>query len=268
MPEPLRELSTRAGRVRVFESALAASSAAADRLVEVIRKSVASRGRAVIGLATGGSPINVYRRLVELHVQGELRWDDVISYNLDEYYPVAPGDPHSYRAYMQKHLFDAVKPAANRAHLFDGTVPESFANEQAAGFDRWIAADGGLDLQLLGIGRNGHIGFNEPDDAPLAEALARPSRLERLHPITLEDAARDFGGDESRVPRRALTIGTATILAARSVIVLAFGAQKSEALARAHGGAMTSATPASLLQSIADRVTWYLDPAAASGLAD
>ena len=117
------------------------------------------------------------------------------TYNLDEYYPISPVDPNSYRAYMHRHLFGHVDLAPNRAHVLDGTVPEAFAAEHAAEFDRWIAADGGLDLQLLGIGRNGHIGFNEPSDLPVDEALRLPTRLVDLHPVTRADAAREFGGE-------------------------------------------------------------------------
>ena len=101
---------------------------------------------------------------------------------------------------MHRHLFGHVDLAPNRAHVLDGTVPEAFAAEHAAEFDRWIAADGGLDLQLLGIGRNGHIGFNEPTDLPVDEALALPTRLVDLHPTTLADAASDFGGEARVIP--------------------------------------------------------------------
>lgn len=266
MPHAAKVIATAAGRVEVHPDAEAASLAAAGRIAEAIRAAVADRGRAVLGLATGGSPIRTYRELVGRHRAGAISFRDATTYNLDEYYPIAPTDPNSYRAFMQRHLLDHVDLAPNRAHVLDGTVPEAWADRHAADFDAWIAADGGLDLQLLGIGRNGHIGFNEPGERPLAEALALPARLEALHPVTLADAARDFGGDEGRVPRRALTVGTRTILAARAIVVLAFGANKAEASARAITGPVTPELPASLLQTVAPRVTWLLDPAAASGL--
>jgi glucosamine-6-phosphate deaminase len=145
-------------------------------------------------------------------------------------------------------------------------VPEAFAAEHAAAFDRWIAADGGLDLQLLGIGRNGHIGFNEPGEFLLADALTLPSRPVELHPVTRADAAGDFGS-EDLVPRRALTVGTATILAARAILVLAFGPSKAEAVARSLIGPMTTEVPASLLQAAPGKVTWLLDEEAARTLA-
>ena len=189
----------------------------------------------------------------------------MVTYNLDEYYPIQPLDPKSYRAYMHRHLFGHVDLAPNHAHLLDGTVPEAFVAEHAAQFDRWIAADGGLDLQLLGIGRNGHIGFNEPSELSVAEALKLPTRLIELHPVTRADAAREFGSVERVIPR-ALTMGVATILARRSILMLATGAHKADAVAGALDGPMTASLPASLLQSVAPKVTWMLDESAAAGL--
>src|SRR5262249_28330432 len=155
----------------------------------------------------------------------------VTSFNLDEYYPIHPADPNSYRAYMHRHLFGHVDIAPNRAHVPDGTVPEAFVGAYAAAYDRWIAADGGLDLQLLRVGRPGHIGSNEPAALPVDAALALPPRLVDLDPVTVTDAARDFG-DESLVIRRALTVGVSPILAARSILIVALGPAKAEAVAR------------------------------------
>ncbi len=144
-------------------------------------------------------------------------------------------------------------------------MPEAYAAAHAADFDRWIEADWGLDLQLLGIGRNGHIGFNEPCDLEVAEALRLPTRLVELHPVTRADASRDFGSEDAVIPR-ALTMGVATILAARSILILATGPHKAEAVAAALTGPMTASVPASLLQSVGRRVTWLLDEAAARDL--
>jgi len=265
MSAPARALELAGASVLVFEDAASACRHAADRIAGVIRDAVGLRGKAVLGLATGGTPIPIYDRLVALYQAGELSFADVSTYNLDEYYPIHPSDPNSYRAYMHRHLFGRVDIAPNRAHVLDGTVPDSFADAHAAEFDRWIAADGGLDLQLLGIGRNGHIGFNEPTNLPLETALNLPTRLVDLHPVTVADAAKDFGG-ESRVVPRALTVGVAPILAARSILILALGAGKAEAVTRALTGPMTPSLPASLLQSAPGRVTWMLDAAAARGL--
>src|SRR5262249_29163579 len=157
-----------------------------------------------------------------------------------------------------RHLFSHVDLSPNHAHMLDGTVPEEFAAEHAAEYDRWIAADGGLDLQLLGIGRNGHIGFNEPSDLTVEEELRLPTRLIELHPVTRADAAREFGNVDRVIPR-ALTMGVATILGARVILMLATGAHKAPAVAAALDGPMTAALPASLLQSVAPKVTWMLD---------
>jgi glucosamine-6-phosphate deaminase len=252
--------------VRVAADAETACLEAAGLIEETIRRSSAARGRAVLGLATGSTPEVVYARLVQRYEAGALSFRDVTTYNLDEYYPISPLDPRSYRSYMHRHLFGRVDIAPNRDHLLDGTVPEPFVAEHAAQFERWIEADGGLDLQLLGIGRNGHIGFNEPSDLEVAEALRLPTRLVELHPVTRTDAAsREFGSEENVIPR-ALTMGVATILAARSILILATGAHKAEAVAAALTGPMTAAVPASLLQSVASNVTWILDEAAARGL--
>ncbi len=266
MPTPARTMETAAGLVLIFSEPSAATRLAADRIATTVRDSVAARGRAVLGLATGGTPIPIYERLASLHRAGELPFRDVVSYNLDEYYPIAPLDPNSYRSYMHRHLFSHVDVAPNQAHVLDGTVPEAFAAEHCAAYDRWIEADGGLDLQLLGLGRNGHIGFNEPVDLPVEEALALRTRPVDLHPTTRSDAAKDFGGVLDAVPKWALTVGVAPILAARSILILAFGPNKAEAVAAALKGPMTGRVPASLLQAAKDRVTWLIDESAARGL--
>ncbi len=219
----------------------------------------------MLGLATGGTPVPVYERLVEMHGEGSLSFAGVSSYNLDEYYPMSPLDPQSYRTYMDRHLFSKVDLAPNRAHVPDGTVPEPSLDLYGKCYDAWIEADGGLDVQLLGLGRNGHIGFNEPSDFPVDRALTLPTRPVSLHPTTLEDAASDFEG-EANVPRQALTMGTKAILAARSIIVLAFGEKKAEAVARSLIGPMSAEVPGSLLRSAGARVVWMLDPKAASQL--
>jgi len=255
-----------AGSVQIFDDSETACEAAAGWIANRIRDAIRVRGRAVAGLATGRTPIRVYERLVARHRAGKLSFRDVITYNLDEYYPIRPLDPNSYRAYMDRHLFAHVDIPANRAHLLDGTVPEGFTDEHCAAFDRWIAADGGLDFQLLGLGRNGHIGFNEPCELGVEAMLALPTRLIPLHPTTTADAAADFGGHADRVPRHALTMGVAPILAARSILILAFGRNKAEAVAASLQGPITSAMPGSLLQTVSPKVTWFLDAESASTL--
>jgi glucosamine-6-phosphate deaminase len=225
-------------------------------------------GKAVLGLATGATPIAVYEELVSLHRAAKLSFQHVFTFNLDEYYPISPLDPRGYRHYMHEHLFQHIDIPANQAHLLDGTVPEPFAAEHGAAFDHWIDAAGGLDLQLLGIGKNGHIGFNEPSDLSPDAFAVLPTRLVNLHPITKANAASEFGGDESLVPTRALTLGTRAILAARRILVLAFGAGKSEIVRQAVLGPITAEVPASLLQRAAAKTTWFLDQDSAAGILD
>ena len=259
-------LLERAGAsILIFGDPDAACSVAADRLVTAIHSAVESRGRAILALATGSTPKSVYARLVARHRSGALSFADTTTYNLDEYYPISPCDPQSYRAYMHEHLFRHVDLPANHAHVLDGSVPESAVAKHAAQFDRWIVDDGGLDLQLLGVGRNGHLAFNEPSDLSVEAASKLPTRLVNLHPVTLTDAARDFG-DITRVIPRALTMGLGPILAARSILVLALGPRKAEIVAQALLGPVTAQVPASLLQTVPAKVTWILDEAAAKGL--
>lgn len=265
MQSSVQVLALAGASVLIYRNASSACQAAADRIAETIRVAAAAKRRAILGLATGATPESVYARLVGMHRAGQLSFADVITYNLDEYYPVSPSDPRSYRAYMHEHLFAHVDIAPNHAHMFDGTVPESAVLDHAADFDRWIANDGGLDLQLLGVGRNGHIGFNEPSDTPVTEALKLPARLVHLDHVTRASAARELG-DEARVIPRALTLGVASILAARAILVLAFGAHKAEPVARSLEGPMTSRMPGSFLQAVPGKVTWLLDEEAAQGL--
>ncbi|MDR3617991.1 MAG: glucosamine-6-phosphate deaminase [Paludisphaera borealis] len=251
--------------VIVRPNAEAASRVAADSIAEIVESAVKARGKAVLGLATGATPEVVYANLAARHRAGGLSFQKVVTYNLDEYYPIQPIDPLSYRSYMHRHLFSRVDLPANQAHVLDGTVPEAFVREHTAEFDRWIEADGGLDLQLLGIGRNGHIGFNEPAEWSVAEAVAAPTRLVELHPVTRADAVREFG-DAAKVIPRALTMGVKQILSARAIVMLATGPRKASIVAQALRGPVTTAVPASLLQTVADRVVWILDEPAAAEL--
>jgi glucosamine-6-phosphate deaminase len=252
-------------RVLLIEDAIGASVVAAGLIVEAIQNAKSARGRAVIGLATGSTPVKAYGLVAERYRSGTLSFRDVTTYNLDEYYPISPLNPLSYRYYMNEHLFRHIDLAPDRAHLPDGTVPEAFVDEYCKQYDRWIEAEGGLDLQLLGIGRNGHIGFNEPTDLTVGQAIELPTRLVVLHEVTRADAVREFGSVEAVIPQ-ALTMGIKTILAARSILMLATGAAKAKAVARALLEPMTANVPASLLRTAGDRVTWIVDLEAASGL--
>jgi len=262
-----RTHSTPAGTLLIYPDRASACQFAAQQIATVIQEARASRGQAVLGLATGSTPVQVYKKLVEQVKAGDLSLDATSTYNLDEYYPISPLDPQSYHAFMHQHLLAHAGLPPHQTHILDGTVPEAFVPDHCAEFERWIQAQGGLDLQLLGIGRNGHIGFNEPVDLSVEEALKLPTRLVSLHPVTLDDAKGDFGGQAELVPKRALTMGISTILAARSILILAFGAAKAPAVARAIQGPPSATLPASLLQTVANRVTWLVDDAAAAELA-
>jgi glucosamine-6-phosphate deaminase len=262
MMTAFRSLKTAAAaEVRIYENAAVGCVDAAEIIANIVKASP----DAVLGLATGSTPIPVYQELVRQSLAGELSMAGVSTYNLDEYYPISPLNDQSYRWFMHLHLFRFLNLPANQAHVLDGTVPAAAAEEHARQFESWIERAGGLDLQLLGIGRNGHIGFNEPFEASLEAACALPTRLVELHPVTRTDAAPAFGGLEN-VPTHALTVGTKTILAAKKILILAFGANKADAVAASLQGPPTSNVPASLLQSRSENVVWIIDEAAAAKL--
>jgi len=263
MPKPIRRLTLAGADVKIYTSAASACEEAAHSISAAIEDGARLGKKVVLGLATGATPEPIYARLVEDHRERGLSFENVSTYNLDEYYPISPLDPRSYRSYMEQRLFAHVNLAPNRAHVLDGTVPDSFVKQHGEQFDRWILDEGGLDIQLLGIGRNGHIGFNEPSNLSVDRAVELPTRLVDLHPMTISDAAKDFDGEES-VPRHALTMGVATILAARSILVLAFGERKAPAVARSLLGPITAEVPGSLLHTVSNKVTWLIDQAAAS----
>lgn len=217
----------------------------------------AAGGHCVLGLATGGTPIGVYRELVRLHRQEGLDLSHVTTFNLDEYCGLPPDHPQSYHTYMRRHLFNHVDLDPHRARLPDGMAEDPAA--ECACYEAAIAQSGGMDILLLGVGTNGHIGFNEPgtrfDSRTHCVELAEKTRLAN---------ARFFPPGEA-VPRRAITMGIATILAARQILLLATGAQKAEAIVRAALGPITPDCPASVLQRH-PRVTLLLDQEAASQL--
>ena len=257
-----RSISTlAAAEVKVYSNAADGCLAAAELIADLVK----AKPHAVLGLATGSTPIPVYQELVRQSLAGEVSLAGISTYNLDEYYPLGPLNDQSYRWFMHLHLFRFLNLPANQTHVLDGTVPAFAAEEHARQFDAWIERAGGLDLQLLGIGRNGHIGFNEPFEASLAEACSLPTRLVELHPVTRADAAPAFGGLD-HVPTHALTVGTKAILAAGKILILAFGPNKADAVAASLQGPPTSTVPASLLQTQAAKVVWIIDEAAAANL--
>jgi glucosamine-6-phosphate deaminase len=230
------------------------SRAVAARIATLIRR----KPDAVLGLATGSTPIGVYNELVRLHREEALDFSRVTTFNLDEYYPIYPGAPQSYHRFMREHLFDFIN--CNNWHVPSG-VPRSTEEieHDCAQYETQIRDAGGLDFQLLGIGRTGHIGFNEP-----GSALDSRTRLVTLDYLTRTDAAPDFFGLEN-VPIRAITMGIATITEAREVVIMASGARKAPIVREALEDKITSKVPASLLRECSN-VSWFLDEPAASQL--
>lgn len=228
--------------VQLYADSEAASAAVAAQIAALIRSRAAEGRPCVLGLATGSSPTRVYEELVRLHQEEGLSFQNVVSFNLDEYYPMAPGSLQSYVRFMHEYLFDHVDIKPENVHIPDGTVPEAEVAAFCQRYEEQIRAAGGIDLQLLGIGRTGHIGFNEPGSGP-----ASRTRLITLDHVTRTDAAADFYGEEN-VPRRALTMGVGTILEARQIVLLAWGEGKAAVVKRMVEGEVTDSVPATYLQ--------------------
>jgi glucosamine-6-phosphate deaminase len=246
-------------RTRIFDTPPALARAVAERIAAAIRRANAGGRRAVLGLATGSTPIGVYRELVRMHREEGLSFAQVETFNLDEYLPMHPESPHSYHRFMWLHLFSQVDIAPERVHILDGTLTGDAVAAHCAAFEAAIGAAGGIDFQLLGIGKTGHIGFNEPGSG--LESRTRRVHLDR---VTRRDAASGFFS-EKNVPREALTMGIATILAAREIAILATGEHKSAIVRRAVEGEVDHGVPATFLQRHPD-ATFYCDGAAAAEL--
>ncbi len=228
----------------------------AQQIADLVR----TKPDAVLGLATGGTPIGVYQELIRLHREDGLSFADVRTFNLDEYLPMAPDAPQSYRRFMQEKLFDHIDIAFENTHVPSGLArPVEQIEADCVAYEAAIEAAGGLDLQILGIGRTGHIGFNEPGSG----AQTR-TRLVALDSVTRGDAAGEFFGLEN-VPARAITMGVGTILSAHKLIMMASGARKAAIVAEALEGKITSKVPASFVREHPDATIW-LDEAAAADL--
>ncbi len=239
--------------VIIVEDEIQVGKVAADAIARLIRR----KPDCVLGLATGSTPIPCYRELIRLHKEEGLDFSRVTTFNLDEYYPIDPRHEQSYRYFMNVHLFDHINIDKRSTFVPDGTTPDPF--EHCQWYEGQIRTAGGIDLQILGIGHNGHIAFNEP-----GSSLASRTRVKTLTEETISANARFFARPED-VPRYALTMGIGTILEARKILLLATGEGKAEAVRRAVEGPVTSMCPASALQ-MHSRVTFILDEPAASRL--
>jgi glucosamine-6-phosphate deaminase len=226
----------------VYEDSTSASKAVADEIANLIQKRNKLNKSTVLGLATGSTPIKVYDELIRYHKEENLSFKNVVTFNLDEYYPMEPDALQSYVRFMKEHLFDHINIPGQNIHIPDGTVSEDEVEQYCRQYENKIKEAGGIDLQLLGIGRTGHIGFNEPGSRTDSR-----TRLVTLDVITRKDAASDFFGEEY-VPRRAITMGVRTILDADKVILMAWGEGKAPIIRDAVEGEIKESIPATYLQ--------------------
>tara|TARA_A100001015_G_scaffold152675_1_gene169392 strand:+ start:7304 stop:9214 length:1911 start_codon:yes stop_codon:yes gene_type:complete len=242
-----------------FNSPQAGSIAVADEIASLIRKKQAKNEMCVLGLATGSSPITVYKRLIELHKSEGLSFKNVITFNLDEYFGLDTSDINSYHLFMHDNLFDHIDILPENIHIPSGELPLDQVREYCVDYEEKIIAAGGIDLQLLGIGRTGHVGFNEP-----GSNINSQTRLVSLDHLTRLDAAEAFQGLDN-VPRKAISMGIKTILSAKRIILLAWGTNKSEIIQRAIEGEVNPNVPSTYLQKH-ENTTVVLDHQAASDL--
>ncbi|MFB0493777.1 glucosamine-6-phosphate deaminase [Mucilaginibacter sp. OAE612] len=245
--------------VSVYNNQQEASVAVANRIADLIRAKQAKGEKAVLGLATGVTPIGVYAELVRQHKEAGLSFKNVITFNLDEYYPMKPTAAQSYVTFMYENLFSHIDIDKANVHIPDGTLDKDEVVAFCLAYEKQIEELGGLDLQILGIGRTGHIGFNEPGSAPNSG-----TRMVTLDDLTRRDAARDFGG-KADVPTKAITMGIGTIFKAREIILMAWNKKKAPIIKKAVEGEISGEVPATYLQ-LSQHVEFVLDADAASEL--
>ena len=232
-------------------------ASASRRAAEIIANQVRKKPTSVLGLATGGTPLGTYRELIRMQREAGLDFSRTVTFNLDEYVGLSPADPNSYRYFMQQNLFNEINIPAKSTHVPDGRALDFEADCKR--YEDLIRGAGGIDLQLLGIGSDGHIAFNEP-----GSSLGSRTRLKTLTGETIRDNARFFGGEE-KVPRLAVTMGVGTILESDCCLLLAMGEHKAEAVRQTIEGPVTAQITASALQLHRDVIA-ILDEEAASKL--
>ncbi|MFL5582760.1 MAG: glucosamine-6-phosphate deaminase, partial [Gemmatimonadaceae bacterium] len=231
----------------------------ANRIASLVRERAATGERCVLGLATGSTPIGVYRELIRMHREEGLSFRHVVTFNLDEYFPMPPDSIHSYHRFMWENLFSHIDIDRKNVHIPRGDVPHEQVEDECARYEGMIERVGGIDFQILGIGKTGHIGFNEP-----GSGMESRTRLVHLDAVTRRDAAADFFGEEF-VPREAVTMGVATILEAREIALLATGEHKSMIIRRSVEGDVDVEVAATFLQQHPN-TTFYVDRAAGAEL--
>jgi glucosamine-6-phosphate deaminase len=244
---------------KVFEDGHAAARFLAAHIRELVQANNSAHRATVLGLPTGSTPVNLYRELIRLHKEECLDFSRVVTFNLDEYHPMPKNDPHSYNLWMHETFFNHVNIPAANIHIPSGTIPAEQAEQYCRDYEAAIKSHGGIDLLVLGIGRTGHIGFNEPGSSKESR-----TRMVTLDPVTRRDAASGFFGEHNG-PHSAISMGVGTILECRQVFLLAFGEHKARIVHRAAEMGQTEAVTASFLQSH-PRATFLLDADAASEL--
>ena len=243
----------------IFDDSEQASVWVAEEIASLIRNKSKRGETCVLGLATGSSPIGVYKELVRMHKEEGLSFKNVVTFNLDEYYPMEASRIQSYVYFMKDNLFNHIDIPKENINIPDGTIEIKDVYQFCQSYEQKILSYGGIDLQLLGIGRTGHIGFNEP-----GSGLNSPTRLISLDTITMADAAGDFHA-LANVPRRAITMGVGTIMNARKIFLMAWGEKKASIIQKAIEGPVTDAIPTTFLQAHSD-IEIILDNAAAEEL--
>jgi len=243
----------------IFKNSSEASLIVAQEIAQLIKSKQEKNKQCVLGLATGSSPIKVYQELVRMHREEGLSFKNVITFNLDEYYPMPKESNQSYHFFMHQHLFNHIDIKPENINIPDGTVAIEDLNKYCTDYENSIKNAGGLDFQLLGIGRTGHVGFNEP-----GSHFNSGTRIITLDHITKVDASGDFNGIVN-VPKRAITMGVSTILRSKRIVLMAWGNNKASIIKRTIQGEISSEIPATFLQNHSN-ATFVLDEAAASEL--
>ena len=243
----------------IFDASSSASKAVASEIASLIRTKAGQGEMCVLGLATGSTPTTVYTELVRMHREEGLSFKNVVTFNLDEYYPMQPDMLQSYVRFMNEYLFNHIDIDRKNIHIPDGTISFDRVESFCRGYEEKITALGGLDLQILGIGRTGHIGFNEP-----GSGINSRTRIITLDHLTKVDAASDFFGEEN-VPRRAVTMGVGTIMKAKRILLMAWGEGKSKIISQTIEGPVTDLVPATFLQQHPN-ATLVLDNASSAEL--
>ena len=243
----------------IFNNSIDGSKAVAREIADLITKKKNKKENCVLGLATGSSPITIYEELVKIHRNEGLSFKNVITFNLDEYYPISIDNKESYHSFMHEHLFDHIDILEENINIPKGNLKENEVKEFCKNYEKKISDVGGLDFQLLGIGRTGHIGFNEP-----GSSLNSETRLVKLDFLTRTDASKSFGGFEN-VPKTAITMGVSTILKAKRIVLIAWGENKSEMVFKSIESEISQNVTASFLQTHKN-ATFVLDKGSASKL--